>query len=99
MRTLFRAIFGSFTAKRARVIADALRTEHAIDLHAHPGHVCHDEACQVEDAQTRALSDRMHEQSHRLHVLQWQADRFAAKVSEEPTVTRVIVPMRSARPS
>lgn len=102
MKNWLRLIFGSLTARRKRVVERDLLAAYAIDLARHSLERCEDAACKAHAAQghIQALSDRMHQQSHRLHVLEWQADRFAAKVTAgEHETPRIIVPLRSARPS
>lgn len=98
MRKLLRAVFGSLTARRERVVSSDLMRYHALDVPAEIP-TCDVETCQAHHDHVDELSRRMHEQSHRLHVLQWQADRFAAKVTGEPPKDSVIIPMRAARRS
>lgn len=79
------------------VVSQDLLRHHAIDLSqtlrpvAEHGPACED--CRPEiPPETVRIAKYMHEQSHELHVLQWQAQKFAARLSAEPEMPPMPLP-------
>jgi hypothetical protein len=96
VRKLLRAVFGSLTTRRERIVNSELARFHALEVPV-LAPACDAETCQAHHDHVDELSRRMHEQSHRLHVLQWKNARFAAKVTGEEPEDPVVVPFRTAR--
>lgn len=86
---LIRAVVRMMEGRREQAVARDLLVHHDIVMGAAIKPVCQDALCREHSAHLTEAEKRMHQQSHRLHVLQWKGDRFAAEVTKDrPEVVR-----------
>lgn len=83
MWRLIRAVVRVMEDKRGHVVARDLLKHHDIVMGRAEQPPCNEVACLEHSAHRKAAEQRMHAQSHRLHVLQWKGNRFADEVLKE----------------